>query len=532
MRGEKHLLLLAAFAVLAGCQPQVLLSPPLPQIFTGDLLYLNCDNITDGGQVTWYLNDTRQTETSKTIKIAAASPTDSGNYYCKSNEQRSGDYVLKVEDFVPSASLTMETGQPVMQKGGIIILKIEHENGLDGWNCSVYEGVKRNWIKLRLKDNPVYLEFQSRKLTTHETIFWCTNYESRSNQVVVRTSEKPLSLEMYPMPAVAGESLTLRCLVWGAKVIKHTIFYKETTILKQGDEPTHEIHNVTTSVRGIYSCQATFMFVDKSSGPPYDRKSDPQDVPVQAQPEAAILSEDMSCSCKKCTGGMSYRFYKKVGESWKFLPLNTKPSETGLYGCRLVSRNMRTLLSNAMFYQPSSFPLLVSSVIFFILLVILAAGATFLYVKHKRRNATVPIYEDVQMHSRGKGDDKYEPLQMNRREGEYDELQKKSGEYEALKKEGMKGEVYHTLGMEGAAGGGEGGGGEGGYEALKKEGMKEGVYHSLGMEGAAGGGGEGGYEALRKEGMKEGVYHTLGAKGEQKAGGKKDDEKESEIVEL
>lgn len=187
--------------------------------------------------------------------------------------------------------------------------------------------------------------------------------------------DKPLSLEMYPMPAVAGESLTLKCLVWGATKIQNTIFYKNNVKLTEGDKPTHEIPNVTTSVRGSYSCEAKFIYMDKSSGPPYQKTSDPQDVPVQgthilqlsthpapslfkslscpitAQPKAAFLSEDMSCSCQKCTGGMSYRFYKQHGKSWKFLPLNTKPSETGLYRCRLVSRNIRTQLSNTCFCE-------------------------------------------------------------------------------------------------------------------------------------------------------------------------------------
>lgn len=112
-----------------------------------------------------------------------------------------------------------------------------------------------------------------------------------------------------------------------------------------------------------------------------------------------------------------------------------------------------------------------------------------------------PIYDDVELRSRAKGDDKYETLHRPhgaQREGEYDTLhpealgrEKKEGEYQPLKKDEMKDGVYHTLGMEGAAGG------AGGYEALKREGMKREVYHTLGMEDA--GGGEGGYEAVGKE---------------------------------
>ncbi len=95
-----------------------------------------------------------------------------------------------------------------------------------------------------------------------------------------------------------------------------------------------------------------------------------------------------------------------------------------------------------------------------------------------------PIYEDVGMVSRDKGDDKYETL-----------LKQRGGQAE---------DEYHTLQPEGQVQ--ERTGGQ--YEPLKKEGMKEGVYHTVGMEGTTGG--AGGYEALKKEGMKEGVYHTLG----------------------
>ncbi len=88
------------------------------------------------------------------------------------------------------ASLTITTGHPVMQTGGSVILQLENEDGLMGWNCWVYRGQRKKKIKLRLKKDSVSIVFQPRSLDVPETIFWCTDaaQEVRSNQITVKTS--------------------------------------------------------------------------------------------------------------------------------------------------------------------------------------------------------------------------------------------------------------------------------------------------------------------------------------------------------
>ncbi|XP_051274261.1 uncharacterized protein LOC127373650 isoform X2 [Dicentrarchus labrax] len=535
MSGGQHLLLLAAFVVLARCQqrPTVSISPNLKHIFSGDLLFLSCGD--SGTSVKWYFNDNEvKTQTYKTWKIAVATSKNTGSYQCESNGQKSEIFSIEVLEYHPRASLTILTGQPVMQLHSSVILMLENDAGLQAWRCWVFRGTETKKIMLRLEKSSTNVVFQPRELTVSETIFWCTDKQEqlRSNQIIVRTSGKEVSLEMDPLPAVAGESLTLSCLVWGTDQITHTVFYKNGTILLPNAKFTHTISKVTESDQGSYKCKAIFTYVARTSGSPYQVVSDDQDVFVQEASMKADLSENigMSCRCSHCPSDASYNWYRKKddGQLWQFLENNNglmMPKESGTYGCRAVFRNGMSFFSNSHVYKPPIATILVVVVIVLVVLGLAISAGAF-YVWYKKRDTRGPIYEDVAMKLRG--DDKYETLQK-RTGGEYDTLnpeaprtERKEGEYEPLKKGEMKAEVYHTLGMEGAAGG------EGGYEALKKEGMKEGVYHTLGMEGAAGG--EGGYEALKKEGMKAEVYHTLGPEGAGRGGEAVGKEKEYEVV--
>ncbi|KAL7372638.1 hypothetical protein ABVT39_019853 [Epinephelus coioides] len=517
----KHLLILSVFVLLARCQqkPKVTVSPILKKIFSGDLIFLSCDN--GGSSVKWYFEDQEQQQTNKIWKIGVASPKHSGSYQCESNGQKSDIFPINVLDYVPTASLTIKIGQPVVQTGGSVVLQLDNEDGLQGWKCWVYRGKgPEKRIALRLKNDSVSVVFQPKRLEIPETVFWCSdNEQGRSNQVIVRTSEKEISLEMYPLPAVVGESLSLRCLAWGTDRISSTVFYKNNAVILKSHSPTYQISNVQESASGSYRCDAIFKHQAHTDGPPSNVTSDDQDVFVQLPPMRAVLSAntDMSCSCPKCPNERSFRwYYKKPDESWARMDYGKdfmKPKEGGTYACRVVWAGGRSLLSNSHVHQSSNTSILIGVIVVLLILCLVVVGA--IYICYKKRNTTGPIYEDMPLRSRDKGDDQYEGLQRGaQREGEYDTLnpeapgrEKKEGQYEALKKEGMTSREYDTVRMEGAVGG------ESGYEALKREGMKEGVYHTLGMEGAEGGGKEGGYEALKREGMKEGLYHTLGMEG-------------------
>ncbi|XP_034564166.1 uncharacterized protein LOC117830239 [Notolabrus celidotus] len=523
--GIQLLLLLAVFVLQARCQQGLKVSvyPILPvnQAFSGDSFHLSCNGSASENGVQWYLNDMQQRTTSKTYKIAAATQRHSGLYHCESNGEKSDSVNINVLDYIPTASLTIVTGQPVMQVGGSVILSLHNEDGLEGWKCWFYRGggTKTKKIGLRVKENNLRLDFQPARLTAPETIFWCSDgtEQNRSNQITIRTSEKKLSLEMYPLPALVGERLTLRCLVWGTDQISHTVFYKDNKTIQGGASPTYNIPSVTESLGGSYKCESTFTYRGRTAGPPYKEESDDQDVLVQVPPIRAYLSENlgMSCSCPSCPSKNSYRWYHKSDEDQPWVPLGSDkgylmPKESGTYACRAVWRNGRSLLSNGYAYQS---PIkLIFLVVVMVLLIGLAVTAFACYMWYKKRTPKAPIYEDVAQASRNKGNNEYEMLQKSRREGEYDTLhpeapgtQRKDGEYEALRKAEIQEGVYHTVEKHGAVGE------ERGYEVLKREGVKEDVYHTVEMHGAVGG--EGGYEALKKEGRKEEVYHTLSMEG-------------------
>lgn len=71
---------------------------------------------------------------------------------------------------------------------------------------------------------------------------------------------------MYPFPALAGESVTLQCLVWGTDQISHASFYVNASDLQDGRQ-TYEIQRVTKSAKGSYKCQAIYTYSARSEGP-------------------------------------------------------------------------------------------------------------------------------------------------------------------------------------------------------------------------------------------------------------------------
>nr|XP_040032514.1 uncharacterized protein LOC120819306 [Gasterosteus aculeatus aculeatus] len=552
MRTIQRLLLLAEFLLLARCQqkPQVQMSPPLEKIFLGDLILLRCSST--ASEVTWYVNDTVQAQRNPSLKIEAAAPEHSGRYQCQDgNGPKSDDYPINVLDHAPSAALIIRTGQPVVRNGGSVVLQLDYDDGVKGWKCWVNTGEQTKTVRLRRSDEKaVSVSFQPNRLEVPESVFWCTNQELRSNQIRVRTSEKDVSLEMYPLPAVVGVNLTLKCLVWGTDRVTRAVFYKDNSIIQETPQTTYQINNVTESTGGRYKCEATYTHVQRTAGPPYQVVSDGQDVFVQVSPMRAVLDvfadSSMSCSCRRCPANSTYRWYKTDnGQAWLLIGFKQRvmtPEERGTYACRFIWTEGRSLLSNVYLHQPKAIPITAVIVIVAVpLLVCVCLGLVVVYIFYKKRNTTEQLYQDVPMRSRDTADGGYDELQKgSQKESEYDLLQPgasgapaRGGEYEALKKEDVadydtlqakapgppaRGGEYEALKkqdvgdydtLQAKAPGPPARGGE--YEALKKQDV--GDYDTLQAKasGALARGGE--YEALKKQDVGEGIYHTLGMEG-------------------
>ncbi|XP_070962817.1 uncharacterized protein [Oncorhynchus clarkii lewisi] len=529
-------LILAVFSVVVKSQlkPQVSMVLTFKQVYSGDTIILSCDNSI--GKVKWFFNKVEdQNQANKTWSIRAVSAKNSGSYQCENNGQKSDNFNITVQEYLPPATLLLKSGEPVINIDGSVVLEllVEEDENLKGWCCWVYKAGRVGRITLKKSlttENHKVLTFQPSKLKDNVAIYWCSDETNlRSTPLTIKTSDRVVRMMILPGPALLGEKLSLRCVVSGTDRISHTIFYKDKQTIEDGSSSSYVINNVTESDQGIYSCQATFTRSDK--GEPNTVNSTQQELIVSAPPMKAVVSESagLSCSCSSCPNGAFYHwYYKQHNPQW--LPKGISESYTGFmpagsYACRAVWKNGRSALSNIHHYDVDAQEthVLLITIGLIVLGVMLVIGAIVMY--RKRRTREEAIYQDMPLmtvKSQDGGDGGYEELHKKhgtKREGEYDTLnttpaqaaggEKTEGAYEALKKAEGKEEEYHTL-EEGAAKGGDGG-----YEALKKskdEGTGD-LYHTLGAKG--GDGGDGGYEALKKskdEGTGD-LYHTLGEKG-------------------
>jgi len=87
---------------------------------------------------------------------------------------------------------------------------------------------------------------------------------------------------MYPLPAVAGDSLTLKCLVWGTNKVSNAEFYKDGLRITSVLENTYEIKDVTESQVGKYKCHAKYKYTDQTVATLHSLVSDDQEVLVQS----------------------------------------------------------------------------------------------------------------------------------------------------------------------------------------------------------------------------------------------------------
>ncbi|XP_076008457.1 uncharacterized protein LOC143002303 [Genypterus blacodes] len=527
-----QLLLLGVFVLQVSCEPKPLvsMSPSFSPIFSGDSVNLICNPRADS-PVTWLFNNVAVPALmDPTLSIAVAAPKNSGSYVCECGGQRSDAFIVEVLDYLPPAQLSIKSGQPVMRKGEGFSLELHSDDGVHGWRCRVQkDGTVRN-ISFKGEAGPHSVTIHPHSLTGPRAMYWChdKSMQLRSSQVTITTSEKPVCMEMLARPAVLGENLSLRCLVWGTDHISNTVFYKDEAVVQDGRSSTYQINNVTERAKGRYKCAATFTYPGHTGGPPYNRTSDAQELFVQAPPLRAVLSAGNSlvCSCPDCPQGASYRWYRRErSESFARLLSSHEsylgPTEDGIYACRAVWTDRRTSLSNIFSYAvPGSIPSGVIPAVAFTFFILLCVALVLVIYKYaQKRDSTGPVYEVVALKQASPGENEYGQLQQQHGDqGEYHTLkaaggERREGEYEGLKKEERKGGEYDTLNTEGGTSQ-ERRGGE--YEGLKKGEMKEGEYHTL--KPAGGERGEGEYEGLKREQMKGGEYDTLGV-GEGAAGG-------------
>ncbi|XP_059381182.1 uncharacterized protein LOC132116376 [Carassius carassius] len=535
----RSLLLLSVLLALIrggeGQKPTVSLRPKFPQVYAGDDVTLICNREGGSKPTTWYFNRTSlQTHKDYLMLLTAVTPdNNNGVYECDQGGTKSDPYTLIVLDLEPHAQLSPSVGGAVMTKGdGRNLVLQTDDDDLENWSCFVLRGVSTFAIGLdinkEMKRAVIFAELKEAERAT----FWCKKKKAalRSNAVTLKKTELMVMLVPPAVPALEGESVALRCVVWGGPELEEAIFYKNyTPISKSSPEGTYTIPKATQSDTGMYSCHATYRYSHISAkAAQKEGVSDAQELKVIGGPPAAVISgstNSLKCSCPNCPA-------KCTSYHWYHTPFNDpftreKRSENdesitvekeGLYKCRRDCGNGFSRFSNIYTYTVTAnmVPILVAALLIFLGLLII------LLIALKRRRGGSAIQETKQDKDKTTAGD-YEQIQLKDKAvyhtlGEGTSKDQAEGGYEPLKKTQEEG-VYHTVGpVEGQS---EGQGqGQGGYEALKS--IKVDVYHTVGpvegqSEGQGQGQGQGGYEALKS--VKGEVYHTLSSDDSKKPAG-------------
>lgn len=73
-------------------------------------------------------------------------------------------------------------------------------------------------------------------------------------------SELRVMLEPPALPALLGESVALRCVVWGGGKVENAVFFKDNKSVSNEMKDTYIITSATQDQTGKYSCRATYRY--------------------------------------------------------------------------------------------------------------------------------------------------------------------------------------------------------------------------------------------------------------------------------
>ncbi|XP_030626156.1 uncharacterized protein LOC115808809 [Chanos chanos] len=308
------------FLALAQGKPEVTLFPPFKRVYVGDEIQLNCKGAS--GPVKWYISDKEQSGAGPVLHIPMATLANSGSYVCE-NGERSGVKDLTVLDSLPPASLSIKMGFPVMSGGDGVVVELTVDDGLADWWCVIARGTDPKNITVNRSNRDMFTD-DHYTVTLHfdlnhadRAMVWCVKKSTtkRSNAITLRKT---------------GETVALRCVVYGIRQTDQVTFYKNNNELVTSKDPKFTISNVTQGNEGDYSCK-----VD------YTNKSDPQPLRV------IVSSNQLTCSCPWCPEKVQFHWYEH-GEKLPSSPPGktmTVTDEKKEYTCRAVWDDGMSLMS-------------------------------------------------------------------------------------------------------------------------------------------------------------------------------------------
>uniref|UniRef100_A0A8C2ESC4 Ig-like domain-containing protein n=1 Tax=Cyprinus carpio TaxID=7962 RepID=A0A8C2ESC4_CYPCA len=389
----------------------VFLLPKFPQVYIGDDVTLICK----GGSkpTTWFIDDKQQSHQDYSMFLTAVTPKNNGTYKCEQDGLMSEPLTLTVLELEPHAQLSPSVGGAVMIKGDGRNLVLQAEDDLKNWTCSVLRGVSRFGLGVNLDEQMKRAVILAELKEAERATFWCQKKNIyRSNTVTLKMTEHMVMLVPPAVPALQGESVTLRCVVWGGLELENVVFYKDNTKIMNSSGGTYTITNATQDDNGKYSCRATYRFSHISAGAAQkEGDSDAQELKVIDGPAAAVISgstKSLQCSCPRCPDNCtSYHWYHTLfndPHSRRRLPENDQSitaEEEGLYSCRFDCGKGLSRFSDSYSYkaQPAEFGGLLYILLGVAALIILV-GVTVWMLKRRKRGGS-----NAQVTGRGKDND-------------------------------------------------------------------------------------------------------------------------------
>ncbi|XP_056119699.1 high affinity immunoglobulin gamma Fc receptor I-like [Rhinichthys klamathensis goyatoka] len=352
--------LLALIREDKGEKPAVSLLPRFPDVFVGDDITLICKR--GNGTIKWFINGKPKSHQDSPMLLTAVTSKDNGEYQCERGGSKSDPYILTVEELEPHAQLSPSIGGAVMTKGDGRNLVLQVDDDPNGWKCFVWRGESGFTLGTsadKMKNRAVIIaELNEAKRAT----FWCKNGRQRSNAVTLKMTELKVMLDPPAVPALLGESVALRCAVWGGKADR-AVFYKDNKQIATTTEDTYIITNATQDHAGQYSCHATYRYSHISAeAVQQEGDSDAQELKVIGGPPAPTVDstspKSLECFCRDCPSSCtSYCWYQTfLNDSFarQRLPENTQiitVEEGGLFSCRMECGKGFSRFSNIYSYK-------------------------------------------------------------------------------------------------------------------------------------------------------------------------------------
>ncbi|XP_048029798.1 high affinity immunoglobulin gamma Fc receptor I-like isoform X2 [Megalobrama amblycephala] len=340
-------------------KPTVSLLPRFPDVFVGDDITLICKG--GSGTIKWFINEVQQSHQDSSMVLTAVTSKNRGRYECERGNLKSDKFKLTVLELEPHAQLFPSIGGAVMSKGDGRNLVLQVDDDPNGWACFVLRGENGFRIQpaVNEKRTVIFAELKEENRAT----FWCKKGTQRSNAVTLKMTELRVMLEPPALPALLGESVALRCVVWGGGKVENAVFFKDTKQIANKTEDTYIITSATQDQTGKYSCRATYRYSHISPDASQQKgDSDAQELKFIGGPPAATVDStsttSLRCSCNGCPADCtSYRWYRTPFDdsfARKSLSVNGRyidMDKEGMYSCRMDCGKGFSRFSNVYRYK-------------------------------------------------------------------------------------------------------------------------------------------------------------------------------------